>query len=65
MQIRAADTTAFHLDIDIVLFPRLGLELLPDHLAIGRVLVETHPSLELVVGLSHDHEQLNTWNLGI
>lgn len=50
VQIRATDTTVGDLDVDIGLLPGLGLKLLPDHLAIGSLLVQAHPALELVVG---------------
>jgi hypothetical protein len=49
VQIRAADTTVGDLDIDIGLFPVLGLEFLPDHVALARARVKAHPSFELVV----------------
>ncbi|KAL2000690.1 hypothetical protein VTN02DRAFT_2751 [Thermoascus thermophilus] len=53
VQIRPADPTVSDLDVDIGLFPGLGLELLPDHLALNSAAVEAHPSLELVVCLRH------------
>lgn len=53
VHIRATDTTVRHSHINICLLPRLGLELLPDHLALGRLRVEAHPAFELVIGGSH------------
>lgn len=41
------------LDIHVRLLPWLWLELLPDHLTVDRVLVETQPSCEFVVGFCH------------
>ena len=38
------------LDINIRLLERLGLKLLPFHIALDRVLIEAQPALELVVG---------------
>ena len=52
VQIRTADPAVGDLDVDIGLLPFLGLKLLPDHLAFGRLLVEAHPPFKLVV-LSH------------
>lgn len=52
VQIGTADTAVSDLDVNIGLLPRLGLKLLPDHLSVGRVLIETHPSFKLVI-LSH------------
>lgn len=41
------------LDIHVRLLPWLRLELLPDHLTVDGVLVETQPSCEFVVGCRH------------
>lgn len=54
VQVRTTDTTVGDLDIDVGLFPLLGLEFLPDHVALSGAGVETHPAYEFVVGLSHD-----------
>lgn len=55
MKIRTAYAAVGDLDVDVGLLPRFGRELLPDHLAFSRGLVEAHPSHELVVGGSvHD-----------
>lgn len=53
MKIRAAHATVSDLDIDIGLFPRLGLKLLPDHFALGSLGAKAHPAFELVIGGSH------------
>jgi hypothetical protein len=50
VQIGTADTAVRDLDVDVVFFEGLGLEALPDHLAIHTVGVETHPSFEFVIG---------------
>lgn len=52
VQIGTADTAVSDLNVNIGFLPRLGLKLLPDHLSVGGVLVETHPSFKLVI-LSH------------
>jgi len=52
VQIRTADAAVRDLNVDIIFLPLLGLKLLPLHLA-DRVLVETEPSLELVIGARH------------
>lgn len=52
MQVTPANTAADDLDIDIGFFPWLGLEFLPDHVAIGGGVVQANPALELVVGHS-------------
>ena len=52
VQVTPADTAADDLDIDVGFLPRLGLEFLPDHVAIGRGVVQANPALELVVGHS-------------
>jgi len=49
VDITTADTGVGDFDIDIGLFERLGLELLPFHVTLGSVLVEAHPSFEFVV----------------
>jgi hypothetical protein len=41
------------LDINIGLFPRLRLELLPDHFSLASLGAETHPALKLVIGGRH------------
>lgn len=48
MQIRPTNTTVSNLNINIILSPRLGLILLPNHLAVDALLIQPHPSLELV-----------------
>lgn len=53
MQIRPTDTTVGDLDINIGLLPLLGLELLPDHVAIGGSAIKAKPAFELVVGVGH------------
>lgn len=53
MQVRATDTTVADLDVDVGLLPRLGLELLPDHLSLAGLGAEAHPALELVIGGRH------------
>ena len=53
VQVTPADTAADDLDIDVGFLPGLGLELLPDHVALGSSLVKAHPAFELVVGRSH------------
>lgn len=53
MHIGAADTAMGDLDIDVGLFPWLGLELLPNHLALAGLGTEAHPALELVITLAH------------
>lgn len=50
MNVRTADSGVSDANIDISLFPLLGLVLLPDHVALGGLFVLTHPSLKLVVG---------------
>jgi hypothetical protein len=44
------------LDIDIGLLPGLRLEFLPDHLSLGSLGAETHPTFELVIGAHIDIE---------
>lgn len=43
------------LDVDIVLLERLSVvgKLLPDHLAVGGLWAQAHPSLELVIFARH------------
>lgn len=53
VKIGSADTAVGDLNVNIILFPLLGLELLPLHLALNGLLIETEPSLELVVGARH------------
>ena len=36
------------LNINIILCPRLGLIFLPNHLPIDALLIQTHPTLELI-----------------
>lgn len=48
VHVRTTDTTVSDLDVDIGLLPRLGLELLPDHLALSSLGAQAHPALELV-----------------
>ena len=48
VKIRAADTAVRNLDIDIILSPWLRLILLPNHVAVDGVFIETHPSFELI-----------------
>lgn len=52
MQVTPTDTAADNLDIDIGFLPRLGLEFLPDHVAISRSVVQANPAFEFVVGHS-------------
>jgi len=49
VNVTTADTRVGDFNVDIGLLERLGLELLPDHVALGGLLVETHPSFEFVV----------------
>lgn len=49
VQVAAAHAAVRDLDVDVVLLPRLGLDLLPDHLALHRAWVVGRPALELVV----------------
>lgn len=53
VHIRTTDTAMRHSHVNVGLLPWLGLELLPNHLALGGLLVKAHPTLELVVGGSH------------
>lgn len=53
VQVGATNTTVRDLDVDISLFPGLGLKLLPDHLSLAGFGAETHPSFELVIGGRH------------
>ena len=53
VQVGATDTTVANLDVDVGLFPRLGLKLLPDHLALTGFGTEAHPALKLVIGGRH------------
>lgn len=48
MEIRTTNTAVRDLDIDVVFGPWLWLIFFPDHVSVDGVLVETHPSLELV-----------------
>ena len=50
VQITAADPAMRDLDINVRLFPGLGLVTLPFHFALGGTGVETQPSLKLVRG---------------
>lgn len=50
VEITSAYATVGNLDINVVLGPGLWLEFLPDHLALVRIFVESHPSRELVRG---------------
>ena len=65
VQIRATDTTVSDLDIDIGLLPRLGLEFLPDHLALGGFGVEAYPAFELVIGGRHNERCIKLQCFGI
>lgn len=49
VNVTTADTGVGDLDVDVGLLKGLGLEFLPDHVALGGLLVETHPSFEFVV----------------
>ena len=53
VQITATNTTVRDFDINVRLFPSLGLIALPFHFAFGGTGVETQPSLKLVRG-AHD-----------
>lgn len=53
MHIRAAHAAVGNFDIAVPRLKRLGLELLPDHVALGGAGVQAHPALKLVVGLCH------------
>ena len=61
VQVTPADTAADDLDIDIGFLPRLGLEFLPDHVAIGRGVVQANPAFELVVGHRTSILRFRTW----
>lgn len=51
MNVTSANSAVRDLNVDVCLFPRLDFgEFLPDHFALGGVFVQTHPSLEFVVG---------------
>ena len=50
VQITATNTTVRDFDINVRLFPSLGLVTLPFHFALGGTGVETQPSLKLVRG---------------
>lgn len=51
MNVTSANSAVRDLNVDVCLFPRLDFgEFLPDHFALGRVFVQTHPSFEFVVG---------------
>ena len=50
VQITAANPTVGDFDIDVRLFPSLGLVALPFHVALGGTGVEAQPSLKLVRG---------------
>lgn len=41
------------LEVDVGLFPRFWLELLPDQLALVSLVAKAHPALELVINLFH------------
>jgi hypothetical protein len=49
VQVRTADTAVRDLDIDVGLFPLLGSEFLPDHVALAGSGIKAHPAFELVV----------------
>lgn len=49
VEIGPADAAVRDLDIDVRLFPRLGLEFAPDHLALICIFVEAEPAFKLVV----------------
>lgn len=53
MAFRAAHTTGFDLDLDIVVLKWLDLVFLPFHVAFDRVRVVCHPAHELVVLRCH------------
>lgn len=53
MQIGAANARVGDFDVNVGLFPGLGLILLPNHFALGGLGVQAHPSFKFVVG-RHD-----------
>lgn len=53
MQVGAADAAVGDFDVHVVFLEGLGRVFLPDHLALGGLLVQAHPAFELVVLGSH------------
>lgn len=53
VHVGATDSTVGNSHVDISLLPRLRLELLPNHVALGGSLVQAHPAFELIIGGSH------------
>ena len=65
VQITAADPTVRDFDINVRLFPSLGLVALPFHFALGGTGVETQPSLKLVRGAHGCVKCQKRWWLGM
>lgn len=49
MQVRTTNTAVSDFDIDVGLFPLLGLKFFPFHIAIGSRGIFSQPALELVI----------------
>ena len=65
VQITAADPTVRDFDINVRLFPSLGLVALPFHFALGGTGVETQPSFKLVRGAHGCVKCQKRWWLGM
>jgi hypothetical protein len=50
VQIRPADSAVCDFDVDVCFLPRLGLKVLPLHVAVGGAGVKANPALEFVFG---------------